>query len=437
MNAAESIIGAILYGSKEALRLAEAQKIRVTDFADADCRAVWQAITDLLEKNKVPRLGSVEPLLRGNEPAKALAQRITGPTTQPLEMLCESIRVAGLAVDAQAVAADFSGSVSRSADVDEFRRIVRSAVVKLDSLEANLESERRDNDFHPVLDRTLAEMQRQLDAQTDGGKAPWVTTGLEQLDRLLGGGWQKPGAYVVVGMSGRGKTHLGIHFGLEASRAGAAVVYFTVEMPQSQIMRRVMANVSMVPIAAITAVNLNDEQMEQLQAIPQLSKTTRMAIEDNFGAELEQLVALIRRYRRAGKLDVAVVDYVQQLQPRKRAHTKQQDMLQVAHTLKQVCIEEGIVMIQLAQANREAETAEALGHKLNATHIEHSHAIYQNADAVTFFQSVEVIKMAKGTGLKESTEREEMLWLAKNRHGESGKVVGVRLDYERSRLSGR
>jgi len=429
---AASLIGAVLYGSREALSVAEARGIKASDFADPTLRSIWQAIAEVVAAGKWPRLGVVEPRLRGNQEALTLARVIMGPTTQNMASVCEAIRTAGLAADAQAIAADLSQAVTRAERVDDFRRTVREAASQLDSLEANLELEGRDNDLLPVYDRTLGEMQTQLDAQR-GGKSPWVSTGLDHLDRLLGGGWQKPGVYVVCGMSGKGKTHLGIHFGLEAAKTGAAVVYFTVEMPQSQIMRRVMANTSLVPMAAIASVDMSDQQMDQLTAIPQIIGNYKMAIEDNFNAELEKVVALIRRYRRAGKCDVCVIDYVQQLVPRKRLHTKQQEMLVVTHELKQVCIQEGVVMIQLAQANREAENAEKLGQRLNATHIEHSHAIYQSADAVAFFQSVERDKMDK-LGMRDGIDREEMLWIAKNRHGESGKVLPVKLDYERSRL---
>jgi replicative DNA helicase len=426
-ESATQILSSCLNGSRDWLREATRMGLKSSDFAASTHQEIWQAIETLRDSGRGVRLGSVETELRGkaeaSQDAKDIAAR--GQSFQTPSFHIECVMVDRLRLDALSALADTSTSLVGIEKVEDFQARARSGAAKLDALADTTGFGFRENTFNPVFDRTKNEMQDQFDAQLIG-KAPWITTGLPALDRMTGGGWQRPGAYVVVGMSGRGKTHLGIHFALEAARAGSAVVYFTVEMPQSQIMRRIMANASGVPSSAIVSLNMTPQQFESIEAIPVTHSKLKLAIEDNFNGELDRVATLIRKYRRDGMLDVAVVDYVQQLVPPKRLPTKQQEMLAVASMLKQICIQEGIVMIQLAQANREAENAEENGVRLSAQHIEHSHAIYQNADLVAFFQ----------TSVEEYQQRQEMLWIAKNRHGESGRAIPVTLDYELSRLRG-
>jgi len=93
-------------------------------------------------------------------------------------------------------------------------------------------------------------------------------------------------------------------------------------------MRRMMAHLSLVPSSRINSVeHLSDEQFDRLGAIQQRVGNSKIVIEDSFRADLDKLVALIRKYKRADMLDVAVIDYIQQIVPSRRSHTKQQDMM--------------------------------------------------------------------------------------------------------------
>lgn len=426
MESALQILSSCLHSSRDWLAAATRMNLTASDFAIQTHRDIWAAIERVLSSGQRVRYGQVETELRKTPDALLDAKNIfaRGPSVQNPEVHIEIVISERMKSEAKTVLVDASASLDRVERISGFQEVARHTATQLDALALNSKSVVRSNEFVPVFERTKDEMQAQFDLQRSGGK-PWITTGLSQFDQIIGGGWQRPGAYVIVGMSGKGKTHLGIHFALEASRSGAAVVYFTVEMPQAQIMRRIIANASKVPASAISSLNMTSEQFEKVEAVQATHSKIRLAIEDNFSADLDRLCTLVRKYRREGALDVAVVDYVQQLIPSKRLQTKQQEMLVVAATLKQICIQEGIVMIQLAQANREAEIAEQEGVRLSAQHIEHSHAIYQNADSVIFFQT---------NGEEVGSLRREMLWVAKNRHGDSCRAVPVKLDYEQSRL---
>lgn len=424
-----ALLASVLHGQHDWFTAAVDRGLEPEHFSFPDHQAIWRQACLLVAKKGRWGLKSLvatalqqEQNISAALAAEALGQR--GPSFQVPDYHVEQILTDFWKVELQRVLAETSAIAKNAENVAELQEKCREGAAKVDSLSAGFSVARQDNGFLPVFTRTLAEMETQLEAAKNGVSA-WIKSGVPRLDQTLGGGFQRPGVYTFCAMSGRGKTHLGVHFALEAARSGASVVYFTVEMPQTQIMRRMVSNLGSVKAGRLSTLDLTDDEFDRIQGIPARIGDMKLAIEDKFRGELTRLQTLIRNYRRAGRLDFAVVDYVQQVTAPRRYQTKQQEMLHVAHELKQSCIDEGIVMLQLAQANRDAEKSERAGEKLHAGHLEHSHAIYENSDAVTFFQNEQI-----------GPDRMELLWVAKNRHGMSNIAIPVHLDFEHSRLRG-
>lgn len=71
---------------------------------------------------------------------------------------------------------------------------------------------------------------------------PIISTGLSQLDELLGGGLESGSTYGLCAGTGHGKTGLAIRIASDISRH-RSVVYFTSELPERQVLARVAAQV--------------------------------------------------------------------------------------------------------------------------------------------------------------------------------------------------
>lgn len=415
----QTLLGAILNGQHDWFTAAADMGLSAEHFALPEHASIWTKIVHLIAAKgrwglapQVVTACTPEP--RTKDIAEALVAR--GPCFQVADHYVDQVLRDFWGVEAGRALMNASVATKNSLSLRDLQEKLRGSASSLDSLASGFNVAKQDNAFLPVFSRTLEQIERQM----VDGKLAWMTSGIPHLDEILGGGFQKPGLYTFCAMSGRGKTHMGIHFALEAGRNGAAVLYLTVEMPQEQIMRRMMSNIGLVGASRLVKLDLTEEELDRIQGIPDRVKDVRLSIEDRFRGDLTNLKTLIRNYRRTGRLDFVVLDYVQQVTDRtQRFVSKTQEMQHVAHELKQICIEDGVVMVQLAQTNREAEKVEKAGGRLNAGHLEHSHAIYENSDAVIFFQG---------------DVGDQVLWVAKNRHGRSD-AIAVKLDYEHSRLT--
>jgi replicative DNA helicase len=76
------------------------------------------------------------------------------------------------------------------------------------------------------------------------------TTGLEPLDRLLGGGYSE-GLHLLGGITGGGKTSLALHVAVHNAEAGRPVVYASYEQSRLELWARIASGVTGVAYAAI------------------------------------------------------------------------------------------------------------------------------------------------------------------------------------------
>ncbi|MFA4700694.1 ATPase domain-containing protein [Pyrococcus kukulkanii] len=64
-----------------------------------------------------------------------------------------------------------------------------------------------------------------------------ITSGIEKLDKLLGGGIYLGSSVLLVGMTGTGKTTFALHFAVSNALQGKRVIYITFEEPIDQLLR--------------------------------------------------------------------------------------------------------------------------------------------------------------------------------------------------------
>ncbi|USS40708.1 AAA family ATPase [Thermococcus aggregans] len=64
-----------------------------------------------------------------------------------------------------------------------------------------------------------------------------ITTGVDKLDKMLGGGIYKGSSVLLVGMTGTGKTTFALHFAVANAMQGRKAVYISFEEPMDQLMR--------------------------------------------------------------------------------------------------------------------------------------------------------------------------------------------------------
>ncbi|QDQ28222.1 AAA family ATPase [Chitinimonas arctica] len=137
-----------------------------------------------------------------------------------------------------------------------------------------------------------------------------LTTGLTDLDALLGGGLQ-PGQLVLVdGPPGIGKTGLGVGIALANAQAGVATAYHSLERSAAQLGARFVASASGVSLSQIKSARLSDEELSRYLAAAEQLSPMPMWFVDRTRRTVAQLTRDACKLKRERGLSLLVVDHL-------------------------------------------------------------------------------------------------------------------------------
>lgn len=211
------------------------------------------------------------------------------------------------------------------------------------------------------LDKVFEEELGQLETDVDNFRAgviPGISTGFSVLDTITAGGLRRTGISLIAARTGVGKTALALNIMRNAAEKGFTCGYWTVEMTAGQLARRLWAMSSGIKGTKLMVGNLSDEEIDRLFGAAQLFPRDLIYIDDSFATKFEVFEAAVRELKAKGKLDLVVVDYIQQLTLSGRHGSRREMLQEISHRLKQLAIELDIAVVALAQFNREAEKSE-------------------------------------------------------------------------------
>jgi replicative DNA helicase len=180
-----------------------------------------------------------------------------------------------------------------------------------------------------------------------GEKRDFFTSGLDALDNLLRGGFVRGNLGVYAGRTGGGKSVGLVQSAVANAKVGRRVIYYTTELGQEELVERAAA--------CYRGVSLNDAKrlrsaMGDLAALP-------LVFRKDCGVELHSIAADIRAEVRAGKCDMAVVDYIQRVSL--KADSRELEVSGVARKLKDIAVSENIPVLTASQLNDEGRLRES------------------------------------------------------------------------------
>ncbi len=176
------------------------------------------------------------------------------------------------------------------------------------------------------------------------GKLTGVSTGLDDLDFLLGG-LQKQEMIVLGGQPGEGKTSLLLNILYHSILVEQKhVAFFSLEMSRKDLARRLVSMDTGINSQYLRTRILRDEQWEAV--IDAATSEKRLASAHTFIDESGDLTpstmrTKMRRHEsRYGKLDLIVIDYLQLMQgdeePENRHETETQELSRISRALKKL-----------------------------------------------------------------------------------------------------
>ncbi len=304
-----------------------------------------------------------------------------------------------------------------------------------------------DGGFHAFETALLSAIDMASAAYKRDGHLSGLATGLDDLDRLMGG-LQSSDLIIIAGRPAMGKTSLATNIAFNVARAwrgevqadgamktvdGGIVGFFSLEMSSEQLATRIVAEQSGVPSADIRRGKISEDQFARIVAASRDMQRVPLYVDQTGGLSIAQLAARARRLKRQRGLDLIVIDYIQLLQgsSRRGNDNRVQEVTEITNNLKALAKELHVPIVALSQLSRQVENREDKRPQL--ADLRESGSIEQDADVVMFVFREEYY--LKNRMPKEGTEEffkwqaeiDQMhgiaeLIIGKQRHGPTGTV---------------
>lgn len=135
-----------------------------------------------------------------------------------------------------------------------------------------------------------------------------VSTGLEELDAILGGGLEVGTLTVIAGRPSMGKTALGLGLAAHASEDDTGL-FLSMEMERQQVLDRRVSAMAAIPMPWLRRPDLDETQWTNLTRAIQMTEGLDLYIDDQTALNMMAIRAKARKVRRAaGRLRLLVVD---------------------------------------------------------------------------------------------------------------------------------
>ena len=243
------------------------------------------------------------------------------------------------------------------------------------------------------------------------GKIKTVGTGLKDLDEKIGGGFESGALVIIAARPAMGKSALAVQIAEHIQTKEAAAIIFTCEMPNAQIVDRLVSSHSKISSDKLRSGKFDDEDLDRLFVGSQKVKELNILVDDK-AFTINSISSKARTVKRKYGLSVIVVDYIQLLEG--SGDSREQIVATISRGLKKLAIELDTPVIALSQLNRKLE--DRANKRPVMSDMRESGAIEQDADVILGLYQDEKYNpdsMDKGTAELE---------ILKNRSGATGRV---------------
>ena len=389
LEAEQSVLGAILLDNES---MAKAMEILTEeDFYRTAHRKIYVAMLELSESGEVIDHITLTEHLKGRGELEAvggsaylaeLVQMV--PTAANIKYHCRIVRDKALLrglinTSTEVVSRGYDGSAPVEDLLDFAERSVFSlAQGKLGRSFIKLKEIIKESlDYVDVLSRR--------DQKTVTG----VATGFIELDELTAG-LQPSDLIVIAARPSMGKTSLALGIAQHAAIKHDHVVgIFSLEMAKAQLVLRMLSSEARVDSHALRIGRLQKEDWWRLAEAAGKLEQAPIFIDDSGALTVQQMRGKARRLKAEQKrLDLLIVDYLQLMQGRGDAESRQQEISDISRSLKALAKELDVPVIALSQLSRAVESRKPPIPML--ADLRESGAIEQDADVVIFIYRDEV-----------------------------------------------
>jgi len=260
------------------------------------------------------------------------------------------------------------------------------------------------NEVATVQD-TLSDVFSQMDAEED----PAIKTCLFDLDKKTTG-LHNGEMTVIAARPGMGKTALMLSISRNiADEKG--VLIFSLEMPKTQLVQRLLCMESEVDIQKIRAGNLAAEEKNKINTAAANINNSYIYLDDSAYVTPAKIRAQAKKLVRNNSISCCFVDYMQLMESDTKSETTNNKIEKISRDLKIIAKDLNIPVVALSQLSRAGENRNSKTPVLSD--LRNSGAIEQDADVVLF-----PYRPKYATG--EETNESDKIIIAKQRNGPPG-----------------
>lgn len=427
VDAEVSLIGCLLINGK-LFTTVEGTGLLAEDFYEERNSIVFRAITAIFNEGKTPDVVTVgdkiiclgvENIFPDMKYLYELASRAPAVSESILTEYCDIIIEKSLFRELIKICSDSTENAYRqSLSFEEVADKSTSSLI-------NLSNRKHVSTILKTKDLVEQELLNYKERVERGSTISGISSGYPMLDDLCSG--FKPGDMIVLaGRPGMGKTSLALNMAMEIAKNNNNVLFFSLEMPASQIVSRMIATECSVSAKKFNTGTLAKDELDRLWAtIDSVSRlpvfideSSKLTVSD-LRSRAKKLDSELRKTpskdRKNNKLDCIFVDYLQLMSSNVFRDDRVRQVEDISRNIKLFAKDLRIPIIALAQLNRKVE--ERSGNKVPIlSDLKDSGAIEQDADMVMFIHREDFYK--KDSENKNIAD----IFVQKNRHGQQGVV---------------
>jgi replicative DNA helicase len=180
-----------------------------------------------------------------------------------------------------------------------------------------------------------------------------------------------------------GKSTLGLDLARHAStKLRVPSVVFSLEMSRTELVYRLISAECRVDLSKLRTGRMDESDWKRVTGSLGRLAEAPLFIDDSATTTLMEIRAKSRRLKHRHGLGLVVIDYIQLMQPTRRAENRQQEVSELSRGLKLLAKELDVPVIAISQLSRQVETRSKARPAL--ADLRESGALEQDADVVIF-----------------------------------------------------
>lgn len=240
-----------------------------------------------------------------------------------------------------------------------------------------------------------------------------ISTSFRHLDQILNGGLQT-NYYIIAARPSVGKSQLAINTMVDAAKSGKACLFFSLEMDEISLLKRIISNYTEIPLNNLMTGALTDAQMLKLESAAEEISNLPIHIDASNVSTPTEIMAKAKRFKiKHPDLALIVVDYIQLLSGDDK-DTRNNEVGQISRAMKNISRTLKIPVIAVSQLNRAVDLREDKRPILSD--LRDSGNLEQDTDVIMFLYREDYYD-------KSLTNNDMEIIVAKHRNGPLGTIT--------------